>query len=242
MHYNPGSIPFQLPGPRMHFPSTSWDLLAAAARRDARSESAMTAFAERYYAAVRAFILAVTRRPDDADDLTQRFFETIVLSSRLLPKADPARGRFRAYLKQAIRNFLVDEFRRDARAHAPIDALDLAAPPDLLDAAAGADEALLREWARSLVTMAVKRVEAECEASGQRQNFDLFRRRYLADPGELLSWREVGKPFGLDEKTARSRAETAARRFRSALRELIASDLGTGREVDSELRAVIALL
>jgi hypothetical protein len=39
----------------------------------------------------------------------------VVLSGRLLGQADPQRGRFRPYLKQAIRNFLVDEHRRDAR-------------------------------------------------------------------------------------------------------------------------------
>jgi hypothetical protein len=34
---------------------------------------ALNEFAERYYAAVRAFIAAVTRSPADAEDLTQRF-------------------------------------------------------------------------------------------------------------------------------------------------------------------------
>jgi RNA polymerase sigma factor (sigma-70 family) len=226
----------------MHFPSTSWDLLADAARRDARSAAALAQFSERYYAAVRAFIVAVTRRPADADDLTQRFFEAIVLSSRLLPKADPERGRFRAYLKQAIRNFLIDEFRRDARVPAPQVAVDPLTPPELLDTTARADAAMLREWARSLVAMAVTRVESICAAGGQLEHFELFKRRYLADADQVPSWRDVGEAFGLDEKTARSRAETAARHFRAVLRELVASDAGSERDVDSELRSVIALL
>ena len=95
------------------FPLTSWDLLAAASGHGAQSATALNEFAERYYAAVRAFIAAVTRNPDDAEDLTQRFFETVVLSGRLLMRADPHKGRFRSYLKQAIRNFLVDEHRRE---------------------------------------------------------------------------------------------------------------------------------
>ena len=57
----------------LQFPSTSWDLLADAALHGDRSATARDEFAERYYAAVRAFIAATTRNPVDAEDLTQRF-------------------------------------------------------------------------------------------------------------------------------------------------------------------------
>jgi hypothetical protein len=52
----------------------------------------------------------------------------------------------------------------------------------------------------------------------------------------------VGEPFGLDEKIARSRAETAVRHFRGLLRDLIATDVGAGGNIDQELQAVIGLL
>jgi hypothetical protein len=48
--------------------------------------------------------------------------------------------------------------------------------------------------------------------------------------------------FGLDEKTARSRAETAARRFRALLRRMLAPDCGRARGIDDQLRAVIGML
>ena len=44
------------------------------------------------------------------------------------------------------------------------------------------------------------------------------------------------------EKIARSRTETAARQFRSLLRQLIASDIGAGEDIDQELQAVLAVL
>jgi len=187
----------------------------------------------------------VTRNAADAEDLTQRFFETVILSGRLLMRADPHRGRFRSYLKQAIRNFLIDEWRRDART------VDASVRPDVLeggwDAVAtesspGPDAELLRAWARSLVAIAVTRLETLCERKGQRQHFDLFVRRYVQDPDHPPPWREIGNAFELDEKMARSRAETAARHFRALLRNLIASDLGSEEDIDKELQAVIALL
>src|ERR1700736_4334827 len=66
------------------FPLTSWDLLADASSRGDQSATALNEFAERYYAAVHAFIGALTRGRGDPEDLTQRFFETVVLSGRLL--------------------------------------------------------------------------------------------------------------------------------------------------------------
>jgi DNA-directed RNA polymerase specialized sigma24 family protein len=194
---------------------------------------------------VRAFISALIRDQGDAEDLAQRFFETVVLSGRLLGRADPQKGSFRAYLKQAIRNFLVDEHRRDLRSVSPDvrpDAIDGGWDTIPAEASRGPDAELLRAWARSLVGMAVARLEALCEEKGQRQHFDLFMRRYVQDPDHPPPWREVGRAFQLDEKIARSRAETAARHFRVLLRNLIASDVGSDEDIDRELQAVIAVL
>jgi len=186
----------------------------------------------------------VTRAPD-AEDLTQRFFETVVLSGRLLAQADPHKGRFRPYLKQAIRNFLVDERRRGART------MSTDVRPDTLEggwdtiateSSPGPDEEMLRAWARSLVAMAVARLEATCEEKAQRQHFQLFVHRYLQDPDRPPTWREVGQAFGLNEKIARSRAETAARHFRALLRDLVARDVGVDGDIDDEIQTIIALL
>jgi hypothetical protein len=108
--------------------------------------------------------------------------------------------------------------------------------------AAAPDEELLRAWARSLVGMAVAKLEAECQARGQQQHFELFVRRYVQDPDNPPTWRQVGDAFGLEEKIARSRADTAVRRFRIILRHLIASDVGAEEGVDEELHALMAVL
>lgn len=227
------------------FPSTAWELLADAARRGDGWATARNEFAERYYAAVRAYIGALTRSAANADDLTHRFFETVVLSGTLLARADQKKGHFRPYLKQAIRNFLVDEHRHETRA------LAREVRPDgvtdgwraiAIDPTPSADEEMLRAWGRSLVAMALSRLEQACQEKQQREHFEMFVRRYIADPDRPPSWREVGEPFGLDEKIARSRTETAAARFRTLLRQLIASDIGASEEIDDELQAVLKVL
>jgi hypothetical protein len=110
------------------------------------------------------------------------------------------------------------------------------------DSAPGPDEELLRAWARSLVAIALTKLEALCEETGQTEHYQLFARRYLADPDHPPSWHEVGHAFGLEEKIARGRADTAVRHFRALLRQLIASDLGSEDDVEKELQTVLALL
>ena len=227
------------------FPSTSWELLADAARRGDASATARNEFAERYYGAVRAYIGALTHGASHSDDLTQRFFEAVVLSGRLLARADREKGRFRPYLKQAIRNFLIDEHRHQSRAIAkevPLDVVIGGPNAVAIDGAPSPDEEMLRAWARALVAMALARLERACEEKDLREHYEMFVHRYIADPDHPPSWRQVGEPFGLDEKIARSRTETAARQFRSLLRQLIASDVGAGEDVDQELQAVLSVL
>lgn len=227
------------------FPSTSWELLTHAARRGDGAAMARNEFAERYYDAVRAYIAALTRGASQTDDLTQRFFEAVVLSGTLLERADHEKGRFRQYLKQAIRNFLIGEHRQQSRLMANEVYLDdvtngwsLAA----VDVSPSPDEEMMRGWAQGLVAMALSRLERVCEEKRQREHFEMFVRRYVDDPDHPASWREVGEPFGLDEKTARNRTETVARQFRSLLRQLIATDIGAGEDIDDELKSVLAVL
>ena len=227
------------------FPSTSWELLTDAARRGDSAATARNEFAERYYGAVRAYIAALTRGTNQTDDLTQRFFEAIVLSGTLLTRADRDKGRFRQYLKQSIRNFLIGEHRQHSRAQAA------EVHPDgvmngwnavAVDASPSPDDEMMRAWGQSLVAMALSQLERVCEEKHQREHFEMFMRRYVDDPDQPPSWREVGAPFGLDEKTARNRTDTVARQFRSLLRQLIASDIGAGEDIDHELQAVLAVL
>jgi RNA polymerase sigma factor (sigma-70 family) len=227
------------------FPSTSWDLLTDAARRGDAAATARSEFAERYYGAVRAYIAALTHDASQADDLTQRFFEAVVLSGTLLARADHEKGRFRHYLKQAIRNFLIGEHRQHSRRTANevhLDALTDGWSLIAVDASPSPDDEMMRAWGKSLVAMALSQLERVCGEKRQREHFEMFVRRYVDDPDHPPSWGDVGAPFGLDEKTARNRTETAARQFRSLLRQLIASDIGAGEDVDHELQAVLAVL
>ena len=116
-------------------------------------------------------------------------------------RADPHKGRFRSYLKQAIRNFLVDEHRRERRSVTPEvrpDALQEGWDSIATASSPGPDAALLRAWARSLVHGGTARDAFEDEVPSP--HFDCS---FTVCAGSRSSARRASrKAFDLDEKTA----------------------------------------
>ena len=97
-----------LPG-SPQFPTTRWTLVIAAGdphRKDARS--ALVSLCENYWYPLYAYLRRRGHSADQAQDLTQDFFMR-VLEGRYLDRADPAKGRFRAFLLTSLKFFVADE-------------------------------------------------------------------------------------------------------------------------------------
>src|SRR5437867_3134644 len=138
---------------RVPLPRTSWSLLIRVAKRGTEATSALDEFTNRYYDPIRGYIGAIVRNSVDSQDLTQLFFERAVLSGRLMARATSKKGSFRAYLKQSLRNFILDEWRRrrSRRAQAAVASVR----PDMArggwdrivqEASPSAETAFHREW------------------------------------------------------------------------------------------------
>ncbi len=67
-------------------------------------------FVLRYSPAIRAYLLALMRDEHDVEDVLNDFLTRFV--ERGLPRIDNARGRFRDYLKAAVRNAAITFWRR----------------------------------------------------------------------------------------------------------------------------------
>src|SRR5262249_34501174 len=157
-------------------------------------QRAIDEFVERYYTAIRAYISAIVRNTSMAEELTQEFFTNAVLSGRLLVQAHRDKGSFRAYLKQAIRNFLIDQHRRRARRHEDAPGAADGAPCTWEvvadDSAEGPDAELLRAWGQSVVRVALAKVQEMSRERGQDVHFELFARRFLTDSDDPPRWKE----------------------------------------------------
>ena len=95
------------------FPSTCWSLvLAARDPAEPRGRQALASLCEAYWYPLYAFIRRRGSPPELAEDLTQEFFAGF-LREGFLDGLAPDRGRFRAFLLAACKNFLANRRDRD---------------------------------------------------------------------------------------------------------------------------------
>jgi hypothetical protein len=105
-----------------------------------------------------------------------------------------------------------------------------------------AEEVFHRAWVCSLLKEALDLVRKICEEKGQGQHWVLFEGRHLAESPKTPSWKDLGAPFGLDEKEACTRAATVARHFRVVLRQLVSEEVGSAEQVDAEIENLLTLV
>src|SRR6266550_3196675 len=156
-------------------------------------------------------------------------------------RADPEKGRFRAFLLSSLKNFVADA--RD-RQHALkrgggmiLEKLDDKMEAQIAQAAKWqADEVYDREWAASLVRQALDRLAQECALTGKGERFGYFvpylaAREESAIPFEEMARRSHRSVNALRHELARLRA-----RYRAILRQEVRGTVREVAEVDEELR------
>lgn len=217
------------------FPSTCWSQIDT-------GERALEILANLYWRPVHAYVRrALARSPDDARDLTQDFF-VWVQESGFLSKADPARGRFRAFVKSALQNFVTDAERRaGARKRGggvrfvPIDADGDGSAFEIEDTQQLAPEAALdRAWRGEIVRAAIERTRVEFEHRGQPVVFAVFRDYYL-DPSEGVDYRALAQRFAITTVDVSNHLMRAKGVYRSELRALVLDTVGSRADLDDEL-------
>jgi len=240
------------------FHTTSWqDVLAVRTADVTRRRAAVEKLLERYWRPVHAYIRRYVRRKgwdpngEAARDLTQGFFTDVVLSRHLLQDADPGKGRFRALLLKAVRNYLTDQHRKHgARKRSPegkvvsLDTVGNAIPGR--DPHGTPEEAFAFAWASQLLDQVLASVEAGCRRSRQEKHWDVFRRIVLeptltgADaPGLSRLCRELHIE---SEQRASNMNMTVKRRFKAALETHVREFVNSDEEVEQEIRELMAIL
>jgi RNA polymerase sigma-70 factor (ECF subfamily) len=199
-----------------------------------------------YWYPLYAFVRYRGHSPDDAQDLTQSFFVRIIETGGFA-SADPERGRFRSYLLGAMKHFLANEWHR-ARAQkrgGGVTILDLDAlgpearyalePSQATDPDAGFD----REWARESIARAMEKLRAESEARGKGELFDVLKGSLT---GEEPARSETAARLGMTEGAVKVAVHRLRRRYRELLRAGIAETVADPRDVDDEMRHLVAAL
>jgi DNA-directed RNA polymerase specialized sigma24 family protein len=238
-------------GPGGRFPETRRSAIAAVASDDEieRSRALEIIIAAYWKPAYKYIRLKFGKSNEDAKDLTQGFFTRAIEKDFFRPY-DPAKARFRTFLRTCLDGFVANEEKAAHRlkrggntqllsldfesAEGELRKIDPPAPETL-------DDYFEKEWARSFFSVTLEALRGECLTAGKNVHFELFQRYYLGDAGheERVTYDQLAAETGLPVTSITNYLAFARREFRrialDRLREITATESEFRREARSLL-------
>jgi RNA polymerase sigma-70 factor (ECF subfamily) len=231
------------------FAPTHWSVVLTAAAGDSPGASeALARLCRDYWYPLYAFVRRKGYPPHEAQDLTQDFFVRL-LGKNLLRVADPAKGRFRAFLLASLQNFLANEWdRRRAEkrgGQAVTFSLDDTTaedryrmePADHLTP----ERIFERRWALLLLSKVHAQLQAEIVAEGKAGQFEALQ-VYLSGEPKAGDYAEAAARLGLNEGAVRVAVHRLRKRLGLLLRQEVARTVADPRDVDEEIAQLRAAL
>jgi DNA-directed RNA polymerase specialized sigma24 family protein len=227
------------------FATTRWTLVLNANADSEEGREALETLCRVYWFPVYALVRRHGFDPESSRDFTQSFF-LHVLSRNSLGNARRDRGRFRSYLAQSVKNFLADEWDK-ARAQkrgCGLTAVSIdseQAEGRYLEAQPGLtpDRLFDRQWAEEVIAAARARLVSELQAADKSSLLEVL--DGLGEPG-ALSLTEQAERLGMPLNTLKSHLRRARLRQAEIIRELIAETVASPKEVEAELRELLAAI
>lgn len=231
------------------FATTQWTLVWRAAQEDSQhGRPALAEVIRRYWKPLYSYARKRGFSPQDAEDATQEFLSR-VMSGRLLDDADPAKGKFRAFLLTAWQRFLIDEFRRQSaqkrghnHAHVPLDVeAGERAWTHLESREPDAERVFMRSWASSLLEEARNRLRDEYGRRGKSELCEALLPKLTAMV-DAADYAQLASQLGSKPGAIKVALHRMRQRFGTALRALVLETVDDAREVDMEIEALLRVL
>jgi DNA-directed RNA polymerase specialized sigma24 family protein len=232
----------------MSFPATRHSIVAAmkSARPEVR-RSAFDTLAGAYWKPVFKYVrLKWHASPEDAADLTQGFFLR-AFEKDFFAGFDPARARFRTFLRTCLDGFVSNARKADTRLKrgggvtlVPIDVDE--AERELRDQGPNAiddfDAYFHREWLRGLFAAGAARLRDACTTRGRLERYLVFEQYDLAADDDRPTYGELAKRLDLSPSDVTNELAAARREFRRFVLDALREQCATDEEFDAESRAL----
>lgn len=188
---------------------------------------------------------------EQARDWTQEFFAR-ALEKGFFDRFDPARARFRTFLRVCVDGFVGKERQAAARLKRGGGTLPLsldfaAAEGELLGVEPPApdrlDDYFHREWMKSLFDAALLELQRCCVAEGKEKFFTLLQRYDLEAEGrmEKLSYADLAREVGLPVTQVTNGLHWARTRLRTCVLERLRELTSDDDEFRAEARALLGV-
>lgn len=223
-------------------------MLAAGRAVSLESRRALESLCETYWFPVYAYVRRVVARVEDAQDLTQGFFAHLI-EKDAIATANPERGRFRAFLLTALKNFLVNE-RHKARAEkrgggkAAL-SLDFESGESRYSVEPSheltPEKLFERRWVLTLLDQVLECLRTELAEAGKEPHFETLK---AALTGEMTGadYEQAAEALGITAAAAKQAAYRMRKRYRELFRLEVASTVADDSEVDDEIGRLLETL
>lgn len=234
------------------FLTTHWSVIGKiAADGDAPNQALINELIKRYWKPVYCFLRHKGYDNEQAKDITQGFFEEVVLGKELIRRAEQARGRFRTFLLSALEQYLARVHRKQtARKRIPKDKLlqleqiDQAELSDSVNQFSP-EQSFNYAWITELLDKLLVEVEVRCRNQGKALHWQVFNDRILQpiiENTRAPSLKEICNKYGIeDQRKASNMIVTVNRRFRAAMKRHLRRSVSCDTEIDEELRELMQI-
>jgi len=231
------------------FATTHWSLVVAAGdSQHPEARQALAALCETYWSPVYALVRCRGHDPDEARDLTQGFFLK-VLDQKSFKVARPDRGRFRAFLRTILRNYLTDERLREEARKRGGDALRLRLDFAETEASLAVELAQRQDpekafeirWAQTLLARALDRLRTELQRSADAERWKRLEPLLTGD-APSGTYKEIATDLEMTESAVKVAVHRLRKRYGEALRAEVAQTVSNPEEVDDEVRYLLTVV
>lgn len=242
-------LPYQsTAGGGAHFHTTSWTVVreAGGLGEESATQRAREELCRSYWKPVVALLRTRRLTRHDAEDVAQDYFQHIMTGGRLA-RLNEDGARFRVWLRKGVENFMISEYRRRGTqkrgGNAEHIEINEAHVPLGQEAEEMSSQALVfdRVWASTIVEAAIEHLRERYVLEGQVRMFNLISQHVR--PGvDGDSPAHLAAELGIEAATARKAMERYRRRFRDAIRTLVARTVADPCEVEDEMRYLRRIL
>jgi RNA polymerase sigma factor (sigma-70 family) len=230
------------------FTTTHWSVVLEAQGESPAAREALEKLCRTYWWPLYGFVRRQGYAPEEAQDLTQGFFE-LLLERRDFDAVRREKGRLRSYLLASLKNFLAKAHRHamavkrgEGRPLVPLEELLARERADQEPAhKLSADRIYERRWALTLLEQVLARLGEEYRVGGNARLFEQLKQK-LTDESDRPSQAEIGQELSMSENAVKQAFHRLRQRYRLLLREEIAHTVALPGDVEDELRHFIAVL
>lgn len=233
------------------FTPTQWSRVRQAADlQDPSSRQALEQLCVQYWYPIYAFLRRSGHSAEDAEDLTQGFFATLV-EGNLLAMADPEKGRLRTYLLSCVKHHEVnDHVRKNAlkrgggkvilRSTVSAEELYAAEPQDTLSP----DRLYQRRWALGILEATMDQLAEEHRQDGKEHLLEVLAPYLGFSTEEAEAYDVAAQRLGVSLANVKVLISRLRKRWREILRHRVSATLEdpTPENIKAELAELVTVL